>query len=187
MLKSMREVVSRVLFSRQQIQDRVSELGTAVTADYRGKDLVLVSVLMGAVYFVTDLSQAVNLPLTLDFMAISGYGGSGGVVRILKDLDHDISNRHVLVVEDIVDTGLTLAYLLRSLSARNPQSISVCTLLDRPKLRIVEIPIRYVGFEVPEEFLVGYGLDYQGKFRNLPLIGILREDILRQDLSSTKG
>jgi hypoxanthine phosphoribosyltransferase len=172
--------IAEILISQAQISARVQELGTQIAHAYQGKDLVLVSILKGAVVFVADLIRAIPIPLTLDFMAISSYGGkdASGVVRIIKDLEQDITGRHVLVVEDIVDTGLTLGYLLRILQARNPLSLQVCTLLDRSVRRIVDLPVAFRGFEIPDRFVVGYGLDYQQHYRHLPCIGVLKPEAL---------
>jgi hypoxanthine phosphoribosyltransferase len=172
--------IAAIMFSQAEISVRVQELGAQIAHAYQGKELVLISILKGAVVFVTDLMRAIALPLTLDFMAISSYGGHGtsGVVRIVKDLEQDITGRHVLVVEDIVDTGLTLGYLLRILQARHPLSLQVCTLLDRSVRRIVDLPITFRGFEIPDRFVVGYGLDYQQRYRNLPFIGVLKPEVL---------
>jgi hypoxanthine phosphoribosyltransferase len=173
--------IARVLISQVEISARVQELGAQIAQAYQGQELALISILKGAVVFLTDLMRAIPLPLTLDFMAISSYGSQGalGVVRIVKDLDQDITGRHVLVVEDIVDTGLTLGYLLRILQARNPLSLQVCTLLDRSVRRIVDLPIAFRGFEIPDCFVVGYGLDYQQRYRNLPFIGVLKPEVLK--------
>jgi hypoxanthine phosphoribosyltransferase len=172
--------IAEVLISPAQIAAKVQELGGLIAEAYQGQDLLLISVLKGAVIFLTDLMRAIPIPLSIDFLAISGYGakGAAGVVRILKDLDQDIAGRHVLVVEDIVDTGLTLGYLLRALQARNPLSLRVCTLLDRAVRRIVDLPIAFRGFEIPDRFVVGYGLDYQQRYRNLPFIGVLKREVL---------
>jgi hypoxanthine phosphoribosyltransferase len=172
--------IAEILIAPAQLTAKVQELGQLVAEAYQGHDLLLVSVLKGAVVFLTDLMRAVPLPLAIDFLAISGYAGQGtaGVVRILKDLDQDISRRHVLVVEDIVDTGLTLGYLLRALQARHPASLRVCTLLERSVRRIVDLPIAFRGFDIPDRFVVGYGLDYQQRYRNLPFIGVLKPEIL---------
>lgn len=167
------EGLGGILLAAEEISQRVKELGEAIARDYQGRELKLVVILKGAVVFVADLIRAISLPLTLDFMAISSYGEettSSGVVKILKDLDENIEGAHVLVVEDIVDTGLTLAYLLRNLSAKNPASLKVCILLDRPARRIVDLPLAYKGFEIPDRFVVGYGLDYRQRYRNLPFI-----------------
>lgn len=174
----MTEDIERVLFSADEIRRTVGDLGRAITMDYAGQDVVLVSVLRGSLFFLTDLARAIELPVTIGVMAITSYGSkdqSGGVVRIIKDLDEDVGGRHVLVVEDMVNSGLTLAYLLKTLRVRNPASLAVCTLLDRPEQHLVDLPIRYRGFTVKDEFVVGYGLDYKQKFRNLPFIGVLKK------------
>jgi hypoxanthine phosphoribosyltransferase len=172
--------LAEILISSEEIAARVLELGRSVAEAYQGSDLLLVSVLKGAVVFLSDLMRAIPMPLAIDFLAISGYGGQGstGVVRILRDLDQDISGRHVLIVEDIVDTGLTLGYLLRALQARQPASLRVCTLLDRSVRRIVDLPLAFRGFDIPDRFVVGYGLDYHQRYRNLPFIGVLKPEIL---------
>lgn len=174
--------IDRVLFTEAQIQDRIRELAEAISADYEGKTPLLVSVLKGALYFIADLSRAVNIPVAMDFMAITSYGGeqaSSGAVRLIKDLDEKITGRHVILVEDIIDTGLTAAYLLRTLTARDPASIRICTLLDKSARRIVDtLPIDYRGFDVPDIFVVGYGLDYRQLYRNLPFIGVLKADAI---------
>jgi hypoxanthine phosphoribosyltransferase len=174
--------IAEVLISAEEIAPKVRELGGLVADTYGNSDLLLVSVLKGAVVFLSDLMRAIPMPLAIDFLAISSYGGQGGagVVRILKDLDQDISGRHVLVVEDIVDTGLTLSYLLRTLQARQPLSLRVCTLLDRSVRRIVDLPMAFHGFAVPDRFVVGYGLDYHQRYRNLPFIGVLKPEILER-------
>ncbi len=169
--------LGEVLFSAEQIAGRIRELGESISRDYAGRDLVLAGVLRGAAFFLVDLARALSIPVTVDFLAITGYGpGSkaSGVVRIVKDLEEEIAGRDVLVVEDIVDTGLTLGYLLRILRARGPASLKVCTLLDRAVRRIVDPPIVYRGFEVPDTFVVGYGLDYQQRYRNLPFIATFK-------------
>ena len=169
--------IKSVLLSEDQVQARVAELGVLVGDDYRDvvgdQDLLLVTVLKGAVMFVTDLARAIPLPTQLEFMAVSSYGSStssSGVVRILKDLDRDINDRDVLIVEDIVDSGLTLQYLMRNLGSRNPRTLEVCALLTKPERRKVDLPTRYVGFEIPDRFVVGYGLDYDERHRNLPYV-----------------
>src|SRR5713101_5128879 len=172
--------IQQVLFTREQIQRRVGELGAAISRDYRDKDLALVCVLRGAVVFLSDLLRVLPDTATVDFMAIASYGTdtrSTGVVRILKDLDDSVESRHVLVVEDIVDTGLTLNYLLENLRHRNAASVRVCALLDKPARRRVPVPIDYTGFAVPNAFVVGYGLDYDQKYRGLPFIGILKPEM----------
>jgi hypoxanthine phosphoribosyltransferase len=172
--------IAEVLLSSEAIAAKVKELGELVADTYQGNDLLLVSVLKGAVVFLTDLMRAIPIPLAIDFLAISSYGGKGaaGAVRIFKDLEQDIIGRHVLVVEDIVDTGLTLSYLLRTLQTREPASLRVCTLLDRSVRRIVDLPTAFRGFDIPDQFVVGYGLDYQQRYRNLPFIGVLKPEVL---------
>ena len=175
--------VEEVLIEEEALRARVAELGATITEDYRGRDLLLVGVLKGAVFFMADLMRRIELPCEVDFMAISSYGAgvdSSGVVRILKDLDVSIEGRNVLVVEDIVDSGLTLSYLVRLLQARRPASIEICTLLAKPERRENEVACRYVGFEIPNRFVVGYGLDFAERFRNLPYIGILRQELAAQ-------
>ena len=172
--------VREVLIPSARIQERVRTMGAQITEDYRGERLLLVGVLRGAVVVMSDLMRNINLPCELDFMDISSYGSgtsSSGVVRILKDLEEDLTGRHVLIVEDIVDTGLTLSYLRRSLLARKPASLEICALVTKPSRRRVEIDVKYLGFEVPDEFVVGYGLDYAGAYRNLPDICVLKEEV----------
>lgn len=168
-----------MLISPEELQRRVSELGVQISSDYRGRDLIMVGVLRGAVVFIADLLRQLTIPCEIDFMAVSSYGSSrdsSGVVRILKDLDDSITGRDVLVVEDIVDSGLTLNYLRKNLQARDPASLEVCTLLDKPERRRVDIPIKYTGFEIPNAFVVGYGLDYGQRYRNLDHVATLPED-----------
>lgn len=174
--------VQSVLLSEQQIQTRIGEIAAQIGDDYRattaaeGRDLMLITVLKGAVMFVTDLARAIPLPAQFEFMAVSSYGSStssSGVVRILKDLDRDISGQDVLIVEDIVDSGLTLSWLLRNLAARNPRSVRVCTLLRKPDAVRTDVDLAYVGFDIPHEFVVGYGLDFGERYRDLPYIGTL--------------
>lgn len=171
--------VGEKLISAEELQEKVSEIGARVSRDYAGKDLVMVGVLRGAVVFIADLLRSLTIPCEIDFMAVSSYGSSrdsSGVVRILKDLDDSISGRDVLIVEDIVDSGLTLNYLMRNLRARDPASLEVCALLAKPDRRRVDIPIRYTGFEIPNEFVVGYGLDFGQRYRNLDHVALLPED-----------
>ena len=164
-----------VLFSEQQIRERVRVLGRQITEDYRDRSLVLVTVLRGSVFFATDLSRQIQLTLSLDFLSISSYGeGSEGVVRITKDLEENIAGKDVLLIDDIIDTGFTLKYLLRNLGGRNPRSIEVCTLLDRRARRIIDLDLKYIGFEIPDKFVVGYGLDYKQQYRNLPYIAMVK-------------
>jgi hypoxanthine phosphoribosyltransferase len=176
--------IAEILLPQATIAARVADLGRAIAREYSGRDPLLVSVLKGAVYFLTDLTRAIDIPLALDFMAITSYGSAparSGAVRLIKDLDVEITGRHVLLVEDIIDTGLTAGYLLRLLQARAPATLAICTLLDRPRRRILEaLPIAYRGFEVPDQFLVGYGLDYRERYRHLPFIGILKPSLLER-------
>ena len=169
--------IDRVLLTARQIQQRVAKLGKQLSEDYKGRQPILVGVLRGMVCFMADVMRKISLPVELDFMSISRYaGGDSGGVRITKDLDMDLSGRHVILVEDIVDTGITLNVLVNHLRSKGPASVEVCALLDKRARRLVDIPVRYVGFEVPDEFLVGYGLDYLEKYRNLPFIGVLKPD-----------
>ena len=179
-MSSMMPDVKEVLISSSEIQEKVRQMGESVTEDYRGKRPLLVGILRGAVVVLGDLMRNIDLPCELDFMDISSYGtgtSSSGVVRILKDLEEDITGRHVLIVEDIVDTGLTLSYLRRSLLARKPASLEICALLSRPSRRRVDLDVKYLGFEVPDEFVVGYGLDFAGAYRNLPDICVLKPEV----------
>ncbi|WP_197378967.1 hypoxanthine phosphoribosyltransferase [Mycolicibacterium mengxianglii] len=176
--------IQSVLLSEEQIQSKTAELGAQIGADYREaaaeQDLLLITVLKGAVMFVTDLARAIPLPTQLEFMAVSSYGSStssSGVVRILKDLDRDIHDRDVLIVEDIIDSGLTLSWLLRNLAARHPRSLRVCTLLRKPDAVRADIDVSYIGFDIPNEFVVGYGLDYAERYRDLPYIGTLEPKV----------
>lgn len=171
-------MIDRVLLTAEQVAERVRDLGCQISADYRGRDLVLVTVLKGGLFFTADLSRSIEMLHTMDFMAVSSYGpGAGGAVRITKDLDDSIEGRDVLMVEDIIDTGLTLNYLLRVLRQRKPASLAVCTLLDKDVRRLVDLPIEYRGFSVPDRFLVGYGLDLEGVWRNLPYVATLRDEV----------
>ena len=172
--------VAEILVDEETLRARVADLGEEISRDYAGRDLLLVGVLKGAVFFMADLMRALTVPCEVDFMAISSYGAasdSSGVVRILKDLDIPLEGRHVLVVEDIIDSGLTLSYLMRNLSARNPASLEVCALLTKAGRREIDIPVRYVGFEIPNRFVIGYGLDFAERYRNLPYVGVLQEDV----------
>jgi hypoxanthine phosphoribosyltransferase len=168
--------IGEVLVQKDELEHRVKALGREISRDYEGQDLVLVGVLKGAVFFLSDLMRHIEIPCEVDFMAVASYGSStdsSGVVRILKDLDASIEDRDVLIVEDIVDSGLTLQYLLRSLGARNPRSLEVCALLTKPERRKVDLPTRYVGFEIPNKFAIGYGLDHAERYRNLPYVAAL--------------
>ena len=173
--------VGEVLIDAETLQSRIEDLGAEISADYDGRDLLLVGVLKGAVFFMADLMRRLTVPCEIDFMAISSYGAatdSSGVVRILKDLDINISGRDVLVVEDIIDSGLTLSYLMRNLRARKPATLEICTLLTKPERREIDVPVRYVGFEIPNRFVIGYGLDFAERYRNLPYIGVLHPDFV---------
>ena len=170
--------IGEVLVSTEDLERRVTELGAEISRDYTGKDLVMIGVLKGAVLFLADLMRELEVPCEIDFMAVSSYGSStdsSGVVRILKDLDGAIEGRDVLLVEDIVDSGLTLHYLLKNLGARNPRSLEVCALLTKPERRRVDLPIRYVGFEIPNRFAIGYGLDHGQRYRNLSYVAALQQ------------
>jgi len=171
----MPDEVLEILFTEEQIRARIRDLARQIATDYAGRQLVLVSILRGSVFFATDLARQIDLPLAMDFLSISSYGeDSEGVVRITKDLEENIAGKDVLVIEDIVDTGFTLKYLLRTLGSRNPKSLEVCALLDRRARRIIEMDLRYIGFEIPDKFVVGYGLDYRQRYRNLPYIGVVK-------------
>jgi hypoxanthine phosphoribosyltransferase len=168
--------IGEVLVSAEEVQRRVAELGEQISRDYAGRSLLLIGVLKGAVFFLSDLMRFIDIPVEVDFMAVASYGSatdSSGVVRILKDLDAAIEDRDVLIVEDIVDSGLTLQYLMRNLGSRNPRTLEVCALLTKPERRKVDLPTRYVGFEIPNRFVVGYGLDYAERHRNLPFVAVL--------------
>ena len=173
--------VASVLLSEGQIRARVAELGAQISADYAGRELTLVSVLKGSLPFMADLMRAITIPVSIDLMEVSSYGGaateSSGLVRILKDLSSSIDGRDVMIVEDIIDTGLTLNYLIRYLRGKNPRSLHICTLLDKPARRLVDIPIDYLGFTIPDQFVIGYGLDYAERYRNLPFIGVLKPEV----------
>jgi len=170
--------IGDILVQADDLQHRIEVLGAEISRDYAGKDLLLIGVLKGAIFFLSDLMRAIEIPCEVDFMAVASYGSatdSSGVVRILKDLDTPIEGRDVLIVEDIVDSGLTLQYLLRSLEARNPATLEVCALLTKPTRRKVELPARYIGFEIPDRFAIGYGLDHAERYRNLPFVAALSE------------
>ena len=173
--------VGEVLIEEDRLQERIRELGRELSQDYAGRELLLVGVLKGAVFFMADLMRSLTVPCEIDFMAISSYGAatdSSGVVRILKDLDINIEGRDVLVVEDIIDSGLTLSYLMRNLEAREPASLEVCALLTKPERREIDVPVRYIGFEIPNRFVIGYGLDFAERYRNLPYVGVLDSELL---------
>ncbi len=172
----MKQDICRVLISEEQLKEKVTELGAQISKDYNGKKLLLVSILKGSVVFMADLMRAITIPASIDFMSVSSYGSgvkTSGVVKILKDLDQDLNGYDVLIVEDILDSGMTLSYLVELLKSRNPASVAICSLLDKPERHKVEIELKYKGFTIPDEFVVGYGLDYAEKYRNLPFVGIL--------------
>lgn len=179
----MLDQVEKVLIDEETLMNRVKELGEQITEDYRGKDLIVICILKGAILFTSDLVKEIKLPMAIDFMAVSSYGTStksSGVVRILKDLDIEIEGKHVLIVEDIVDTGLTLNYLVENLQTRKPASIKICCCLDKPERRQAPVKVNYVGFNIPDEFVIGYGLDYAEEFRNLPFIGVLSKEVYQK-------
>jgi hypoxanthine phosphoribosyltransferase len=184
------EGISKVLFTAEEIQERVLEIGQAISRDYDGRRPLLVGVLKGVFPFMADLLRAITIPVEVDYMAIASYSAEArdhGFVRLQKDLDMPLDGRHVLFVEDVIDTGLTLNYLLQNLSAREPASLTVCALFDKPQRRLIKIPIRYKGFDLPERFVVGYGLDYRELYRNLPFVGLLRAEVLRLAQTKTEG
>jgi len=173
--------VGEILIDSDGLRARIGELGEEISAHYAGQDLLLIGVLKGAVFFMADLMRHLTVPCEVDFMAISSYGAqtdSSGVVRILKDLDINIEGRNVLVVEDIIDSGLTLSYLMRNLESREPASLEVCALLTKPARREIDVPVRWIGFEIPNRFVIGYGLDFAERYRNLPYVGVLSDDLM---------
>jgi hypoxanthine phosphoribosyltransferase len=173
--------VAEILIDEDDLQRRITELGEEISSDYGGRDLLLLGVLKGAVFFMSDLMRRLTIPCEIDFMAISSYGAStdsSGVVRILKDLDINIEGRHVLVVEDIIDSGLTLSYLMRMLESREPASLEICALLTKPERREIDVDVRYTGFEIPNRFVIGYGLDFAERYRNLPYVAVLHPDLI---------
>lgn len=173
--------VGEILIDADSLRGRIAELGEEISEHYRGRDLLLIGVLKGAVFFMADLMRHLTVPCEVDFMAISSYGAqtdSSGVVRILKDLDINIEGRHVLVVEDIIDSGLTLSYLMRNLESREPASVEICALLTKPERREIDVPVRWVGFEIPNKFVIGYGLDFAERYRNLPYVGVLSDELM---------
>ncbi len=181
-------VLGRVLFSSDEIKKRVIELGQSITLDYMDKEILLISVLRGGIFFLTDLARKIDTPLSIDFMGISSYGieDASGVVKITKDLEEGIENKNILIVEDIIDTGLTINYLLKNLKLRSPKSIEICTLIDRDSRRISDIKVKYCGFKLGEKYVVGYGLDYKQKYRNLDAIYELKTDTVKKDIESLK-
>ena len=176
----MHEDISEILISEEQIQAKIAELGTQITQYYKGQNLLLLGTLKGAVPFIADLARAIELPLEIDYMAVASYGASthsSGVVRIIKDLEGPINQKHLLIIEDIIDSGLTLHYLVDLLRRRNPLSLRICTLLDKQRERLQAVTIDYTGFTIPDKFVVGYGLDYAQRYRNLPYIGVLKPSV----------
>lgn len=172
--------IKEVLYSEAVLANRVAEMGAQIEADYAGKELLVIGVLKGANIFMGDLIRKINLPIKMDFIAASSYGfstESSGVVKIIKDLDYSIEGKHVLIVEDIIDTGLTLKYLKENFLSRKPASLQICTLLDKPERRRVEIDVKYIGYQIPDEFIVGYGIDYAEQYRNLPYVATLRPEV----------
>lgn len=179
-MKTMHDDILKVLFSKEDIQQKITEMAETISRDYEGKVIYAICILKGAVPFFADIVKKINLPVKFDFIAASSYGNScksSGQVKILKDLDQNVEGKHLLIIEDIVDSGRTLSYLLDNMKSRKPASIKLCTLLDKPSRREVDVHVDYTGFEVPNEFLVGYGLDYAGKYRNLEYIGILKPEL----------
>lgn len=176
--------IRQVLISEQEIRDRVTEIGEEISRDYRGRNPLLVGVLKGVVFFMADLLRAITIPVEADFIAVSSYSAEArdkGLVRLVKDLEIPLSGRHVLFIEDVIDTGLTLNYILRNLRTRDPASLEVCVLFDKPAHRLIDIPVKYKGFDLPDRFVAGYGLDYRERYRNLPFVGILKAHVLKQD------
>jgi hypoxanthine phosphoribosyltransferase len=176
--------IQEILISETQIMERVRELGERISDDYSGMNPLLIGVLKGVVFFIADLLRAITIPVEVDFMAVSSYSpevSEKGFVRLVKDLEIPIVGRHVLFIEDVVDTGLTLNYLLKNLSMRGPTSLEVCALFNKPKHRLIDVPLKYVGFDLPDRFVVGYGLDYRERYRNLPFIGLLKAPLLRDE------
>ena len=182
----MNEAVAEILISQQEIKNRVSELAKQISEDYRGETVMFLGILKGSLVFMADLMREMDIDVTIDFMAVSSYGTStksSGIVRILKDLDTDIEGKNVIIIEDIVDTGTTLKYLYEYLKKRGPKDIKICCLLDKPERRKSDVVADYIGYSIPDAFVVGYGLDYAEKYRNLPYVGILKEEVYKKDLS----
>ena len=173
-------VIERVLITKEELDKQVEELGKRISKDYEGKELVIIGVLKGGFIFLSDLARKITIPVDLDFMSVSSYGDSSkssGVVKIIKDLDTNIDGKHVLIVEDIIDTGLTLNHLVELLKTRGPLSVKICAALDKPSRRLADVKVEYKGIEIPDEFVIGYGLDYAGKYRNIPEVCVLKKDI----------
>lgn len=176
----MDDITKEVLVSEEELSKKVRELGEKITKDYEGKDLILVGILKGAAIFMADLARCIDLPITLEFLAVSSYGNStesSGVVKIVKDIDTNVEGKHILVVEDIIDTGLTLSYITDNLKKRGAKSVKICTLLDKPERRKAEVSVDYRGFIIPDEFVVGYGIDYAEQYRNLPYVSSLKKEV----------
>jgi hypoxanthine phosphoribosyltransferase len=176
-----KQVIDRVLFTPDQIQKRVAELGAQISKDYAGKPVLLIGVLKGVIFFMADLLRAINIPVEVDFMSVSSYSSESrekGIVRLIKDLEVPIMDRHVVFVKDVIDTGLTINYLLRTLRTRNPASLEVCVLFNKDKRRLIDLPLRYVGFDIRDYYVVGYGLDYREKYRNMPFVGLIKADVM---------
>lgn len=178
------QVIDRVLYTPEQIQQRVTELGAQITQDYQGKSLLLIGVLRGVIFFMTDLLRTIKIPVEVDFMSVSNYSPEArdrGYVRLVKDLELSITDRHVLFVEDIIDTGLTINYLLQTLRARQPASLEICCLFNKEKRRLIDLDLRYEGFKIPDYYVVGYGLDYREKYRNMPFVGLIKGEVLQNN------
>jgi hypoxanthine phosphoribosyltransferase len=176
------KAIDRVLFTPEQIQSRISELGAQISEDYAGKSLLLIGVLRGVIFFISDLMRSISIPLEVDFMSVSSYSPESrdmGLVRLVKDLELPITDRHVVFVEDIIDTGLTINYLLRTLKTRQPASLEVCVLFNKEKRRLINLPLKYKGFDIPDYYIVGYGLDYRERYRNMPFVGLLKAEVLQ--------
>jgi hypoxanthine phosphoribosyltransferase len=179
----MEDVIKEILVTEEEIQKKVKELGERITRDYQGKNLMLIGILKGAVMFLSDLAKNIKIPVLIDFMAVSSYGTSSestGIVRIIKDLECNIDDKDILIVEDIIDTGLTLSYLTDNLRKRRAKSVRIVTLLDKPERRKVDVPVDYVGFVIPDEFVIGYGIDYAERYRNLPFVASLKEEVYKK-------
>lgn len=177
----MKDILEKVdvMISEEELNKRIKELGEQISKDYEGKDITVICVLKGGVMFMTDLAKEITVPLTMDFMAVSSYGNdqvSTGIVKIVKDLDEPVEGKNILIVEDIIDSGRTLSYLVKLLNERKPESLKICTLLDKPEQRVADVDVEYVGFTIPDKFVLGYGLDYEQYLRNLPFIGVMRQD-----------
>ena len=178
------QVIDRVLYTPEQIQQRVAELGAQITQDYQGKSLLMIGVLRGVIFFMTDLLRTIKIPVEVDFMSVSNYSPEArdrGYVRLVKDLELSITDRHVLFVEDIIDTGLTINYLLQTLRARQPASLEICVLFNKEKRRLIDLDLRYEGFKIPDYYVVGYGLDYREKYRNMPFVGLIKGEVLQNN------